>query len=174
MATMRAIVCVTLILGGMFAGCGGPPATRTAPPPVPPDAPATTASGGAASVDAGVPRPPMALLDGGTLVLPSARSSLIFTDITGRTGDQTAVIFTPTAQAIEACHGARGGKLVVRLHSEKGKLVAEPQLGSSLDPVARQCVLDALSASQVDESSNLATGANVRPTGFTSLLTVEW
>lgn len=116
----------------------------------------------------------MGLVDAGTVVIPSTRSSLIFTDITGRTGDQTAVLFTPTAAAIEACHGPRGGKLVIHLHAEKGRLIAEPQAGSSLDPTARQCVLDALTASPIDDSSSLATGANVKPTGFTSLLTVEW
>jgi hypothetical protein len=172
---MRSIVCVTLILGGLLGGCGNPPATRTAPPPVPSDTPASSASSTAATtnLDAGVAHP-MALVDAGTVVIPSVRSSLIFTDITGVTGDQTAVIFTPTAQAIEACRASRGGKLVVRLHTEKGRLVAEPQLGSSLDPAARQCVLDALTASHIDESSNLATGPNIRPTGFTSLLTIEW
>ena len=168
---MRAIVCVTLLLGGLFGGCGTPPATRTAPPPVPTDAPATTASSGAVAVDAGDPHPPMGLVDGGTVVLPSARSSLIFTDITGRTGDQTAVLFTPTAQAIEACRAGRGGKLVVRLHSEKGRLVVDPQVGSSLDPAARQCVLEALSASHIDD---LGAGSNLKPMGFTSLLTIEW
>jgi len=169
---MRALVCVMLILGGLFGGCGTPPATRTAPPPVPADTPTATAAVMVSS-DAGVALP-MGLVDGGAVVLPSARSSLIFTDITGRTGDQTAVLFTPTAQAIEACRGPRGGKLVIRLHADKGRLIAEPQAGSSLDPTARQCVLDALTASPIDESSSLATGANVKPTGFTSLLTIEW
>lgn len=116
----------------------------------------------------------MGFADAETIVIPSLRSSLIFSDITGVTGDQTAMLFTPTAQAIEACRTGRRGKLVVRLHTEKGKLIVDPQLGSSLDPAARQCVLDALTASQIDESSNLATGPTVRPTGFTSLLTIEW
>ncbi|MEO8798925.1 MAG: hypothetical protein ABI551_13640, partial [Polyangiaceae bacterium] len=126
-----------------------------------------------AASDAGV-APAMAGKDAGPSAVALVHSSLLFTNITGATGDQTAVLFAPTAQAIDACRGSRGGKLVVRLHTEKRKLVAEPQLGSSLDPAARQCVLDALTASQIDPSSNLAAGAMVRPTGFTSLLTIEW
>ncbi|MEO8797935.1 MAG: hypothetical protein ABI551_08630 [Polyangiaceae bacterium] len=171
---MRAIACLTLILGGLFGGCATAPATRTAPPLVPADSTSTpTTVDAKAASDAGVAQT-MARQDAGASAIASVRSSLIFSNITGVTGDQTAVLFTPTAQAIEACRGSRGGKLVVRLHTEKRKLVAEPQVGSSLDPAARQCVLDALTASQIDESSNLAAGAMVRPTGFTSLLTIEW
>ncbi len=171
---MRAIACLTLILGGLYGGCATPPTTRAAPPLVPTDSTsaATTVDARSAS-DAGAAQA-MAREDAGVSVVTSLRSSLIFSNIKGITGDQTAVLFTPTAQAIEACRGPRGGKLVVRLHTEKRKLVAEPQLGSSLDPAARQCVLDALTASQIDESSNLASGVMVRPTGFTSLLTIEW
>ena len=75
---------------------------------------------------------------------------------------------------METCSVSGGGKLIVKLRTEKGKLVAEPQTGSSLDPSARQCVLDALTEANVSQSSNLRSGPMVPPTGFTSLLTIEF
>ena len=105
---------------------------------------------------------------------PVAHSRLTFSEITGRSGDETGVIFTQAHEAIEACRQSTGGKLTVHLHSEKGRLLTEVRPGSSLDVIQQRCVLEALSATHIDEGSILATGAAVKPTGFTSLLTVEW
>ena len=44
----------------------------------------------------------------------------------------------------------------------------------SLDPTEKRCVLEALATLHEDESSTAWTGLNVRPTGFTSLITIEW
>jgi hypothetical protein len=55
-----------------------------------------------------------------------------------------------------------------------GKLSFDLQPGSSLDPTERRCLLDALATLDVDESAPAWTGLNVRPTGFTSLITIEW
>ena len=131
---MRVVACVTLILAVLSGSCGSPPATRVAQPPA-----STNASADATSApsDAGVDRSLLALVDAGAALPPLVHSRFTFTDIIGRTGDQTAIIFMPTAQTIEGCGVARGGKLIVKLHTEKGKLVVEPQVGSSFDPAAR-------------------------------------
>ena len=169
------MVRITLILTVLFGGCGAPPATPVSPQPSPTDGRSDNSRADAAAPgDAGVGQAPLALVDGGAAVIRSTRSSFTFSNIAGPTGDQTAMIFLPTVQAVEGCGISRGGKLVVRLHTEKGKLVADPQPGSSLDPSARRCVLDALNRANVSESSNLGSGPMVRPTGFTSLLTIEW
>ena len=54
------------------------------------------------------------------------------------------------------------------------KLAFDVAPGSSLDPTEKKCVLEGLSTIVVDESSTAWAGLNVRPTGFTSLLTIEW
>jgi hypothetical protein len=168
---MRVVACVTLIVAVLSESCGSPPATHVAQPAA---STSTSADATGAPSDAGIDPSLLALVDAGTTLAPLVHSRFTFTDIIGKTGDQTAMIFTPTAQAIEECGVSRGGKLVVKLHTEKGKLVVEPQAGSSFDPAARQCVLDALTAANVDGPSNLGSGPMVRPTGFTSLLTIEW
>lgn len=73
---------------------------------------------------------------------------------------------------LEACHGSSGGKLRVRVRREGGRLSFEAEPSASLDPTERACVLDALRRAEVEQA--LSTGANVPPTGFTSLLTIEW
>lgn len=172
---LRFAPCVLPVALAAFA-CGSPQAQPVAPiTSTAPSASSAPIAQGDANVapfgmaDAGVG----AAFDAATVV-PSWRASISFTNITGRTGDQTAALFTPSVSSIEGCRGANGGKLVLRLHSDHGRIVGEPQAGSSVDPSARQCVLDALSAVHVDDSSNVGAAAPVKAMGFTSLLTIEW
>lgn len=169
---MIASLSLTLVL----CACASPPAAKTTPPVATATATAETtptsdAPGLGMIIDGG---PPTANIPDGAAIVPSWRSSIAFSNIVGRTGDQTVVLFTPTAQAIEGCRGANGGKLVLRLKSDHGRLVGEPQVGSSVDPTAQKCVLDALSSVRVDDSSNVGANAPVKAMGFTSLLTIEW
>lgn len=160
--------------------CGSPQAQPTTPT-ASSSASATQAASGAmlAPTDASIAAFGMgdaglsAVVDAATVV-PSWRASIAFTNITGRTGDQTAALFTPSVPSIEGCRGATGGKLILRLRADHGRIVGDPQTGSSVDPTARQCVLDALSAVHVDDASNVGPNAPVKPMGFTSLLTIEW
>ena len=159
----------------VLAACGNSNATRS--PTSEPSASATAESKPDAAIPMGTfvdASAPVAItIDAGSVV-PSWRSSISFSNITGRSGDQTAAIFTPQAGAIEGCRGASGGKLVIKLHSEGPRLVAEPQAGSSVDPSAQKCVLDALSKVHLEDASNVGAAAPVKPMGFTSLLTIEW
>lgn len=62
--------------------------------------------------------------------------------------------------------------MVVRVRKAPGgKLAFDVASGSSLDPTERQCVLEALSTLEVDESATAWTGISIPPSGFTSLLT---
>jgi hypothetical protein len=181
-SSTRALLVLSLANLGAVAACA---AAQPSPQPTPngPTASAsTTASTAPAPSDGGSTSMSMLLaVDGGgatrvepSTVVPSWRSSISFSNITGRTGDQTAALFTPSVSALEGCRGANGGKLVLRLHSEGGHVIAEPQAGTSVDPTAKQCVLDALSRVHVDDTSNVGGAAPVKAMGFTSLLTIEW
>lgn len=56
-----------------------------------------------------------------------------------------------------------------------GKLAFDVTPATSLDPTERRCVLDALESLNQSESATAWTGGtSVPPTGFTSLLTIEW
>jgi hypothetical protein len=105
---------------------------------------------------------------------PEAAPTLVFTEIRGLTAEQTGALFAPTQDRLETCRPSTGGKLVVQLRSEGGRVVPQVVPGASLDPSAQRCVLETLSQTHINESSNLATGAYVRPTGFTSILSIEW
>ena len=71
-----------------------------------------------------------------------------------------------------------GDRLVlehVNLTVPRGKVAFEVAPGTSLDPTERKCALDALNSLQTSESSTLSTGgASVPPSGFSSLMTIEW
>ncbi len=77
---------------------------------------------------------------------------------------------------LEHCRGSSGGKLIVNVRKQPGgKLAFDVLPGTTLDPTERDCALDALKRLDVNESSTAWTGgASFPPTGFTSLLTVEW
>jgi hypothetical protein len=79
-----------------------------------------------------------------------------------------------TQERLESCRPSTGGKIVVRLRTQNGKLVPQVFPGTSLNPAEQRCVLDSLSQTHIDEASSLSSGAYVRPTGFTSLLSIEW
>jgi len=85
-------------------------------------------------------------------------------------------LMEPVRTRVEHCRTTAGGKLLIRVQrAPGGKLAFDVAPGSSLDPTERKCVLEALSTLDIDESSTAwAGGLNVRPTGFTSLLTIEW
>jgi hypothetical protein len=98
------------------------------------------------------------------------------TETEGCAPEAIAALVTPARARLEACRGPRGGKVRIRVRqgASPGALAFELSPGSTLDPTSRQCVLDALNAIQIDESSTAWTGPTVRPSGFTSVLTVEW
>ncbi len=184
MTNTRLAPWVTAGIGiGLLAACAaaqpGPHSTTASSAEAGGTAPSATANPSDAP-EAGAARPMALAIDAGMLatdasvIVPSWRSSISFSNITGRTGDQTAALFTPSVSVLEGCRGANGGKLVLRLHSEGGHLVGETQAGSSIDPTAKQCVLEALSKIHVDDTSNVGGAAPVKPMGFTSLLTIEW
>jgi hypothetical protein len=83
-------------------------------------------------------------------------------------------LVAPARPRLEACHHGSGGKLRIRVRESGGKLAFDAQPGSSLDPRERQCLLEALSSLNDTTSTNLSFGPSVPPTGFSSLLTIEW
>jgi hypothetical protein len=85
-------------------------------------------------------------------------------------------LVAPVRSRLEHCRGATGGKLIVRVkRAPGGKVAFDIAPGTSLDPTERRCALDALNSLQQSESSTAWTGGtSIPPSGFSSLLTVEW
>ncbi|HSO35779.1 MAG TPA: hypothetical protein VLT33_24790 [Labilithrix sp.] len=106
---------------------------------------------------------------------PASRCRLTVTDTEGCGPADVEKIIEPVRPRLERCRTTTGGKLLVRVRKAgRGRLAFDLEPGSSLDPTEKRCVLDALASLEVDESSTAWTGLNVRPTGFTSLITIEW
>ncbi|MDB4939338.1 MAG: hypothetical protein JWP87_6310 [Labilithrix sp.] len=146
-------------------GCGTPA--------VPHSAPTTSAAAG----PEGAPRAPTGARNapaGEGPSAPASRCRLTVTDTEGCGPRDVEALLAPVRTRLESCRGASGGKLRVRVRKVAGKLAFDVEPGSSLDPTEKQCVLDALSTIHDDESATAWTGLNVRPTGFTSLITIEW
>ena len=96
--------------------------------------------------------------------------TVLVTGATGNVGQE--VVRDLRARGVPVRAAARGADSVRKAGS--GKLAFDVEPGTTLDPREQQCVLAALSILDVDESSTAWAGLNVRPTGFTSLITIEW
>jgi hypothetical protein len=109
---------------------------------------------------------------------PAAHCRFTATNAQGCQPEEVEALVEPVRSQIEHCRGAGAGKLTVRVRREPataGKLAFDVAPSDSLDPRERQCVLDALNTLVVNESSTAWTGgAGIPPSGFTSLLTIEW
>jgi hypothetical protein len=118
-----------------------------------------------------------------THVVPGATSRdpsgppcrLTVTSTAGCAPDEVEAMIAPIRPRIERCRAHGGGKIHVRVQkAPSGKLAFDVLPGSSLDPTEKKCVLEALSALNADESATGWSASNVRPTGFTSQVTIEW
>lgn len=106
---------------------------------------------------------------------PTLRCRPTVADTDGCGAVDLETLLEPVRPRLERCHTGVGGKLRIRVRKGvAGKLAFDVQPDSSLDPTEMKCVLAALSTLDVDESATAWAGLSVRPTGFTSLITIEW
>jgi hypothetical protein len=75
---------------------------------------------------------------------------------------------------LEHCHPGTAGKLEVRLTKQDRSTQLRIQPGASLDPTEGHCVLEALSTVDLDETAGKVGGPAVKPSGFTSHITISW
>jgi hypothetical protein len=77
-------------------------------------------------------------------------------------------------EPLRVCQQAGGGKVNVRIARGEGRFHLDVEPGASLDPTARHCVLEALSTVELEDTAGNMGGPTVKPSGFTSLITVSW
>lgn len=146
----------------------------------PPRSPSTTAAVAEPDGAARAPRAPGGATNASAAEVgppaPASRCRLTVTDSEGCGPRDVEALVAPVRTRIENCRASSGGKLVIRVRKAGGKLGFDVEPGSSLDPREKQCVLEALSTIHDDESTSATAwgGVNIPPTGFTSLLTIEW
>lgn len=153
----------TIALAGALLGCT-PPSTQPVVTSRSYDlASASSASGASAN-----------LSDRGSAPSTASACRLTVTESVGCRSSQIEALIAPARSRIEACRGTTGGKLRIRVRHDGGKVAFDVEPGSSLDPTEKQCVLDALATIHEGVASTVWSGASVPPTGFTSLITIEW
>lgn len=141
----------------------------------PTQAPPTTTTSAGDDARATAAPPTGALVAEGPPAPPAPRCRVSVTETEGCKADQVEALVEPVRARMEKCSGPKGGKLSIRVRqTPTGKLAFDAEPDSSLDPRERQCVLDALNTIQIDPSSMAWMGPSVPPSGFTSLLTIEW
>jgi hypothetical protein len=151
-STMRKRLPIFTIL--LSAACAGPTEAR------PPEtllaiAPKTTA------LDAGLAKPPDAV-------------HLEVTEADGLPRELVAHVYEAAREPLQGCRQSGGGKVNVRITRREGLFHLSVEPGASLDPSARHCVLEALSTVDLEETGGNVGGPTIRPSGFTSLITVSW
>ena len=163
-------------LVAVVGACGAPPAPTS--PPVATTTAATEARAPGAPVGASgasvQTAPASRIVEGPPPAAPRCRLTVTETD-NCRPNDVEALV-APARSRLERCRGASGGKLIVRVRKAPGgKLAFDVAPGTSLYPTERTCAMDALNSLQQSESSTAWTGGtSIPPSGFSSLLTVEW
>lgn len=175
-ATLASLAALAATLVGVVGACT--PRPPTSPPVVTAAASDAGAPGArAAATDASpAPAPASSVVEGPPP--PAPRCRLTVTDTQGCQPEQVTDMVSPVRSRIEHCRGATGGKLTVRVQrAPGGKVVFDAAPGTSLDPRERTCVLDALNSLYKEGASTTTPwtgGSALPPTGFTSLLTIEW
>jgi hypothetical protein len=132
-----------------------------APPPKPPEPPPTVILKATTPPDVGSTKPRDAV-------------HLEVTEATGLSPALMTQVYQAAREPLQGCRQSGGGKVNVRITREGGVLHLSVEPGASLDPTARHCVLEALSTVDLEETGGNVGGPTVRPSGFTSRISVSW
>jgi hypothetical protein len=103
---------------------------------------------------------------------PSRPLALHVEESTGASHEEVAALLAPATGALEVCAPGVPLTVRVRLSTQTGSLTASLEPGTSLDPVLRECVLEALST--VNLQGDGENTAVPRPSRFTSLLSISF
>ena len=174
-ADMRTSLALAALATTLVGACGAPlsPESPSATTTAFTDARAPRASAGASGAPAQTV-PASTIVDGPPP--PAPRCRLTVTETENCQPHDVEALVAPVRSRLERCRGSSGGKLLVRVRKlPGGRLAFDVAPGTSLDPTERKCALDALNSLPQSESSTAWTGGpSIPPSGFSSLLTVEW
>jgi hypothetical protein len=86
-----------------------------------------------------------------------------------------AAALEPVRQRLTRCLPGSGGKVEIRItRNSDGTLWLNVEPGVSLDPTAKDCVLETLSTVDLEQVGSNVGGTSLPPSGFTSLIQVSW
>jgi hypothetical protein len=117
---------------------------------------------------------PKTTTPGAGLAKPPDTVHLEVTEANGLPRELVAHVYEAAREPLQGCRQSGGGKVNVRITRSEGLFHLSVEPGASLDPTARHCVLEALSTVDLEETGGNVGGPTIRPSGFTSLITVSW
>lgn len=109
--------------------------------------------------------------------VPGLEGAGVQVDVRPTSGQPSRMDFEPAAHGLASCRSASGGGGKVEVlvaRDPTGGISLSVRPGSSLSPTATHCVLEALSAVDVEQTGSNTGGISIRPSGFSSLVTVSW
>jgi hypothetical protein len=81
----------------------------------------------------------------------------------------------PARERVARCLPTSSGKLeIVVTRYQGGSVQLSIAPSASLDPTARDCVLEALSTVDIEQAGGSVGGPAIPPTGYTSLIRISW
>jgi hypothetical protein len=92
--------------------------------------------------------------------------------VKGGSIEYARAIVAPTAAVIKECRTRAPTAVRIRITSDSSGAALHVEPGSALDGSIRRCVLEALSTIELPDVT--PKGNAPPPTGFSSLVTVEW
>jgi hypothetical protein len=137
---------------------------------------ASLAISACAPVEGERPMTPVALAPAARTVSPPAGPrrapiTMILQPIEGAEAARMRAVFAPVERRLAACHPG-GGVVRLRLVSRGANARYSIEADTTLDGHARRCVLETLSAVEIQGISDASPSA--RPSGFSALLRIEW
>lgn len=116
--------------------------------------------------------PRLAATQEGTLIVPS-QPSIELEQAEGLTTAQAQALSSQTREALEQC-GTEGGILRLRFTAEGARAHIEIDPSSTWDHQARECALQLLSISELDEMIENAHAPDERPLRMHSQIVISW
>ncbi len=107
------------------------------------------------------------------VVTTTSATRMDVTQADGISSERVRELLAPATGRLRRCVPEGGRALALRVTSEDGVLRVAPASGSASDATSA-CVAAALSSVHLEPTGSNSGGPAVPPTGFTSLITVEW
>lgn len=133
-----------------------PPSATSTAPTSPPETPAEPAFGPRA-----IPADPR---------LPTVDVE----DASGKPRKGPEAALSPVRKQMKECVGGKTGVVRVRVTSSKNRTSMAIEPGSGMTDASNRCVLETLSTIDVDDVLSQGSPSDRPPSGFTSVLRVEW
>jgi hypothetical protein len=105
----------------------------------------------------------------------SARVRIEAVNASGISPARVAEAIRPVRDRLTRCLPGSGGKIEIRIvRAPDGTLKLSVEPGLSIDPTAKDCVLETLSTVELEEAGSNVGGTSLPPTGYTTLIQISW